>query len=300
MEDSQNYLQRIAITKSDTKDMDYHAAYADSDIIIFDNIKIMAEPEMARLQMNMLAVCGKGKAELSLNGRKIHLRSGQILLSPSNTLLSDIMISPDFEFRVIFISNHMLQTVLNEKMRLWTDFVYRHQISVTAIDSDELRLVSQLEESTLLWLRSEQKYAFSNEVRQSIIRACMLAIFGIMQSHLSIHQVTGQPGLSGNVIFQKFINLLQTTPQKHHTVDYYSSKLFITPKYLSAVCKKHSGQSANDWIREYVLEDIRYYLKHTDYSIKEICNLTGFPNASFFGKYVKAHFGMSPGQFRKA
>lgn len=48
-----------------------------------------------------------------------------------------------------------------------------------------------------------------------------------------------------------------------------------------------------------MLEDIRYYLKQTDYSIKQICDLLGFPNPSFFGKYVKEHFGQTPAYFRR-
>ena len=75
-------------------------------------------------------------------------------------------------------------------------------------------------------------------------------------------------------------------------------KLCISPKYLTAVCKKNSGKTANEWITEQVLEDIRYYLRQTDLSIKQICDRLGFPNPSFFGKYVKDHFGMTPMEFR--
>jgi AraC-like DNA-binding protein len=78
-----------------------------------------------------------------------------------------------------------------------------------------------------------------------------------------------------------------------------ANDLGISAKYLSALCKKHSGKTANEWITEHVLEDIRYYLKQTDYSIKKICDLLGFPNPSFFGKYVKEHFGQTPAQFRQ-
>lgn len=34
-------------------------------------------------------------------------------------------------------------------------------------------------------------------------------------------------------------------------------------------------------------------------SIKEISNYLEFPNLSFFGKYVKAHLGCSPTEFRR-
>lgn len=41
-------------------------------------------------------------------------------------------------------------------------------------------------------------------------------------------------------------------------------------------------------------------LCHTQSSIKEIVNELKFPNLSFFGKYFKAHKGMSPKYYRTA
>ena len=79
----------------------------------------------------------------------------------------------------------------------------------------------------------------------------------------------------------------------------YADELCITPKYLSVVCKNNSGKTASEWITEHLLEDIRYYLRQTDMSIKEVSHQLGFPNTSFFGKYVKEHFGMTPIQFRR-
>lgn len=65
------------------------------------------------------------------------------------------------------------------------------------------------------------------------------------------------------------------------------------------VCKQHSGKTALQWIEEYTLADIDYYLRSTDRSIKEVANILGFPNASFFGKFVKEHFGISPMSYRE-
>ncbi len=74
--------------------------------------------------------------------------------------------------------------------------------------------------------------------------------------------------------------------------------MFITPKYLSTICKEHSGKTANEWITEFALADIRYYLKQTDLGIKQICELTGSPTPSFFGRYVKKHFGLTPKELK--
>ena len=108
-----------------------------------------------------------------------------------------------------------------------------------------------------------------------------------------------QPKVSqAGTLFQQFIDMLNATPVKHRPVEWYAGELCITPKYLSTICKNHSGKTANEWIREHVLEDIRYYLKQTDLTMTQIADRLGFPNPSFFGKYVKEHFGMTPMQVR--
>ena len=76
-------------------------------------------------------------------------------------------------------------------------------------------------------------------------------------------------------------------------------KNFVTPKYLSYACKVASQKTALKWIHDYTTENIRYMLKHSEKSIKEISDELNFPNISFFGKYVRAHFGMSPREVRK-
>lgn len=70
----------------------------------------------------------------------------------------------------------------------------------------------------------------------------------------------------------------------------------------SLCCKAnrwHSGKTALQWIEEYTVADIGYHLRSTDYSVKEIADKLGFPNASFFGKYVKQKLGCPPLAYRR-
>lgn len=80
-------------------------------------------------------------------------------------------------------------------------------------------------------------------------------------------------------LFPRFLVLLQNNKVKHRQVTDYASVLYVSPK-------------------EYTLSDIDYYLRSAEYSVKEIANILGFPNPSFFGKYVKEHLGMSPMEYR--
>jgi AraC-like DNA-binding protein len=64
--------------------------------------------------------------------------------------------------------------------------------------------------------------------------------------------------------------------------------------------KETSGQSAPEWIDQYVILEAKQMLKHSDLCIKEISDELNFANPSFFFKYFKKHTGMTPNQYRNS
>ena len=104
---------------------------------------------------------------------------------------------------------------------------------------------------------------------------------------------------SSNNLFNAFMELLISSYPKERSVSYYANRLFVTSKYLSAVCKENSGETASDLITCYVMKDIVCLLKSPDKSIKEIANELNFATLSFFGKYVKRNLGLSPKEYRE-
>ena len=173
------------------------------------------------------------------------------------------------------------------------------------MDEDEILFYTYFYDMLTLAIAKGKDNPLHADVIQSLLRSAVLALCGAMKQTLhpttNSQQSTLNSKLStGKSHFQHFLDLLHSNEVKHRTVESYASELCISPKYLTAICKKNSGKTANEWITEQVLEDIRYYLRQTDLSIKQICDRLGFPNPSFFGKYVKDHFGMTPMEFRNA
>ncbi len=294
MEEIEDYLGYAASPY--LKDIEYDLNYADKDLLFFESIKVLSEPDMTRLNMNLIAFCHRGKAEFKFNGCKNLITSNQILLCPSHTTISDIMMSPDCEFKILMISDRMLQSILKDKMHVWTDLVYKHCVNLISIDSPAEQLyMLKMSNSAKNVMHIPNPSVFDIDIRHSILRACFLSVCGIIIGKFpSEDNGRTQSFSSQEILFRKFIDLLQRSKVKRHSVEYYSRKLCISSKYLSVICRNHSGKNASEWITEYLLEDIRYYLKETDYSIKEVYNILGFSNQSFFGKYVKQHFGMTP------
>lgn len=290
-------LSKIAITHP--VDADVTVGYFDSDIITIDNVKLLTDPTTARLQMNVVAFCNQGKMQASMNGQPIVVRANQLLICPSQVSFTDFMFSPDFAFKAIFISNSMLQTLLHDKINLWTTMLYVKKTNVLTLDAEGIRLLNLYYEMQRLIKETTWVRACKTEVAQSILRAALLCLCELFEEQLPNHHVMPMVRNASTATFQKFLNLLHSTTMKHRPVEWYANQLCISSKYLSAICKDNSGRTANQWIQEHVLEDIRYYLKSTDLSIKQICDQLGFPNPSFFGKFVRQHFGMTPIQLRR-
>lgn len=271
--------------------------YSDDDIIIVDNIKKLTEPNPTRIKMNMVSITKKGKAQASINGVPITFGENQLLISPPNTTITDLMFSADFEFRAIFLTSRIIQSFLRDKMNIWNEMMYIHKMHVVTLNPRDIEFVSHFYEALKILMSSpEDYYPYRTECIQGLLRSVLLGLCGVLSTMMPETE-RGRLPQAGS-LFQRFLNLLANDKNKAHTVEHYASQLCITPKYLSAVCKKNSGKSANAWIKEHMIEEIRYYLKQTDLSMKQIANQLGFPNPSFFGKYVKEHFGMTPRKVR--
>lgn len=280
-----------------TDNEDFQIGYSDSDIVVIDSIQKFAEISAAHVSMNAIAICMQGKVQGTMNGQAIELHKNQVSIIPQNVIITDLMVSPDFDFKVMFFTNRILQSFLREKMNVWNDVVYVRRMHVITIKDDDLQYYNIFYEMLSLCFDKRFEHPFRTDVIQSLLRGAILSLCGVLKQRILNDDVV--IGINtGNNHFQRFLDLLHSIDVKHHTVEWYANKLCISPKYLSFLCKKHSGKTANEWITEHVVEDIRYYLEQTDYSIKQVCELIGFPNTSFFGKYVKEHFGMTPAQLR--
>lgn len=272
--------------------------YSDDDLVLFDNVKLLVAPQSSRLQMNIIAFCTQGKIQIDLNGRSLVFEANQILACPSNVSFSNIMLSPDFEFKALFVSDKMLQGILRTRMNSWTNLLYVRKSHVATLGAVEIAFLVRFYEMLKVIFDERENNPYSSEIVESLLRGGFLSLLGflMMQSGGDIPQKESK---SSEMVFQQFLDLLASQTAKHRTVEYYAKELCVTPKYLSTVCKTHSQKSANAWIRDYVLNDIRFYLMQTNMSIKQISTQLGFPNTSFFGRYVKEHFGKSPSLFRK-
>ena len=83
------------------------------------------------------------------------------------------------------------------------------------------------------------------------------------------------------------------------TLNQLASLVNLTPKYLSALFHKETGQTLTVFIQRVLIEKAQNLLAHSDYSLGEISTYLNFSSQSYFISIFKKYTGVTPGQYRK-
>lgn len=96
-----------------------------------------------------------------------------------------------------------------------------------------------------------------------------------------------------------FKQALQQHFKDHLNVNEYADKLHLSPKHLIEICKKHTGKTPLQLIKEYTVAEAKRLLYNTGLSVKEVAYQLNFDDLANFSKYFKSICGYSPVNYRK-
>ncbi|MFC4142342.1 helix-turn-helix domain-containing protein [Pedobacter mendelii] len=82
------------------------------------------------------------------------------------------------------------------------------------------------------------------------------------------------------------------------TVQYFASKLNMSPNYLSDTLRKITGQSTQQHIHNKLIDKAKDYLSTTNLTVSEIAYQLGFEHRQSFNKLFKGKTNVSPLEFR--
>ena len=268
---------------------------ADDGILFLNNLREVKNLSTMRLGYNTVVYCRSGRILIELGGnQQVRVKPGEMLLIPTGKLVQPMMVSTDVDANALLISDKVLKSVLGNQINIWNRAMYMKEIYV-------------LENTT--WAIDMGKYTASifqtisepvlyREIIHSFLRTMLLLICEDLIHKDAMSARDDVSSTHEKEIFNSFLQLISHEQQKRQQVAVYAGRLNITPKYLSAVCKKVSGKTPMRWITESVMEDCYNQLLKTDLTVKEIANLLGFPNSSFFGQYFREQAGVTPMEYR--
>ncbi len=153
--------------------------------------------------------------------------------------------------------------------------------------------------------RLESLHAMLRDVMQSdgrdaqVVLHLVAAFLWQVNSYWNRYENDSRASLSRDRrLFADFVQLVSQYATQEHGIDFYASRLFLSPRYMSTLVKRVSGKAAKQWIDEAIVTRIKVELRHSDKSVAQIADSMNFPNPSFFCKYFKRMTGMTTRAYR--
>lgn len=92
----------------------------------------------------------------------------------------------------------------------------------------------------------------------------------------------------------KYLKLVNANFHKSWSMADYAGLLCVSPNHLNKTVKSCTNKTAQEIHNQIILQEAKVQLLQTDQSIGEIAFNLGFNDVSYFGKFFKKHFHISP------
>ena len=115
----------------------------------------------------------------------------------------------------------------------------------------------------------------------------------------------GNRPIPGNIsarkleIYNTLMDTIATECSARNNVEYYSSRLSITPRYLSQITKAISGRTPKELIDDYLIKEVETQLLSGELSLKQIASKYGFSSQAQLSKFVQKMRSCSPSEYKQ-
>lgn len=263
------------------------------DIILLERFDTGQIPEdyLDRYFTHILCIRGSGRFQTGKGTFRI--AENDIVVWLPSAKITDMLFSPDFTALYLLVSYDLMSK--NNPDIGWgiKGYLFSQENPVVSLsENDKETCIRNFH--LLKRKHDDTSHRFCREVLN-----CQLQIFVMDMWNIFIHEFEKQRlGNERAPLFERFLLLVQEHCMEHREVTFYSEKLFITPKYLTEICKKNSGKPAMEWIQNFTTQRIIILLRNENLTLTEIAGTLHFSSVSFFSRYVKKVLGASPSEYR--
>ena len=129
--------------------------YNDDELVIVDKLREIPQLGIGKIDFNVVAACITGCMRLEVSGQPTTVNAQQIFVCHPHVVLSNLMISPDFECKVMCLSDRLLRSILQSQMLIWNNMLYKQRYRIIDIPSDRFGLYNELRYQ---WINEENLF----------------------------------------------------------------------------------------------------------------------------------------------
>ena len=263
-------------------------------IILFEAIGNVELPDDFLHRFHTHIFCQRGSIEFVFNDNSYKCKPGEFVFWFADSKLADLTFSKNFKGAILLVESHFLNANIPDQSWGIDALLHSKENPVLHIN-DKKNKQKVLSNFHLLYDKFlETEHRFYDEALKLQMQLFILEMWHTFADEYDHRKRTLQSG----TLYEGFMQLIQEHCMKEREVQFYAKRLHITAKYLNYVCKQNTGVSASEWIQRYSKERIVLLLKNTNLNIAEIADKMEFSSRSFFTRYVKKLFGVTPSEFR--
>ena len=274
-----------------------HADFIDGEVLLSDKLNKGSMPTSPRrMTFILVALCTRGECEFTVDTQRLKITQNDLVIISDRHIVDNFQASDDADGLLMIMSVGFFYEVMSNVSDVSLLFCFARSHPVVTLKADEVRLFTEY-----FFMLKGKMGEVDNRFRRDIVRTLILAMFYDLSNVIvRVQQGESRRQSRADVIFTRFIHLVEQHFRHERRVGWYAEQLCITPKYLSETVKVVSGRTPNEWVDSYVILELRVMLKTTTKSIKEIAEEMNFPNQSFLGKFFREHVGVSPTVYRRS
>ena len=247
-----------------------------------------------KLEDACIFFCHSGEARIEIDLLEYDITPNTQIIFLPNSIINYSYASPDLSISYITFSNAFFQEAT---VRLDPSFFhFLKENPVVTLPVERTRTINGLI-IALEDLYKDKENCFRLQILRNYIQSFLLDIYD--KTHRIFEQNRPEGISRQEELFKRFIQLIHKHCLNQREVSFYAQKMFITPRYLSAITQAVAGETAKNIIDKHVILEIKVLLESTDLSIQEIANRLQFPDQSFFSRYFKKHTSISPQYYRR-
>ena len=276
----------------------------DSDeLVVMENFGKLPQGKMSLDSHGLIVICTGGMAQFDYDGQQIQLRKNDLYLYMAHSVVCNFMSSPDFNCRQIWFSRGELWNINMYSEISLADLTFLKLHPIVHLTHDAITLLDDYFQLLCRRMRDPLPILHTEIVR-SLVSTMMMEMLSMMRRNKEYYaelktEESTSAGYHKRLLADKFMQLVEQSDGRIRKVDDFAKLLNVTPKYLSTILKETINRRPSLMIEFFTIKAIEHRLRYTDMTMQEIANDLNFPNASFFGKYVKEHTGMTPLEYRK-
>ena len=240
-----------------------------------------------------IGVCLRGSARLRVNLELYDLGPGSLVVLSPYTVMQWVARSADCEALSFFFTQEFAVAGGGASPDEFAFFAPDAQHVLALPPAAAAHLTAMLHSIG-------QRYAAPHPYCEQILRNLLQVLLYETAPLYQAQHVTATAGRTrSQVIATGFKQLVNQHYATERGLAFYADKLCITPKHLAETVREATGKRAAAWLAEAVLLEARVLLQNPALPISQVAEVLHFANQSTFGRFFRAHTGLTPAAYRQ-